>query len=93
MEVIKYMDEEFTAFVELLIKEYMNNNSAIFIVSDHGNNMVGLHGLKMSQDYELEKTLGVFFLILPNNKQYDEYGILVNEQRLINIRMAVYKTL
>ena len=84
LEVVKYMDKKLAKFLE----EFDNNNylddTAIFIVSDHGNNMIGFYNILQVEDYVLEKTLGTWFMILPKKMNIDEKNLEKNQQRLVS---------
>ena len=83
MEVIKYLDEPLLNFIQTILKNYFNEKTGIFITSDHGENMISIHDMLLSQDFKYEKTLGVLFLILPNNDIYNQTAIEINSQRLV----------
>jgi hypothetical protein len=80
-EVIKYLDQPLYNFLfDFYINDYLKN-TALFIVSDHGNNMPGFYNVIQFEDFEIEKTLGVFYLILYDFKK-DEF-LIENQQILI----------
>jgi hypothetical protein len=85
MEVVKYLDQHLFNFLNNFIEKYLNNNTTIFIVSDHGENMVSINTFFNGDDYFFEKSLGVFFLILPENSnlKINESNIIDNEQKFI----------
>ena len=72
-EVVKYMDEPLTQFLENLLKRKLLENTAIFFVSDHGNGMHGYYRWIQADDFLFERTLAFWFMILHNYK--DEEGI------------------
>ena len=65
MEAVKYLDDSLFNFLDFYIKNYFTNSTAIFIASDHGENMVSIHHLLNSDEFLYERTLGTFFLLLP----------------------------
>ena len=67
MEAIKYLDNSLYSFLDFYIKNYFTNSTAIFIASDHGENMISIHHLLNSDEFLYERTLGTFFLLLPTN--------------------------
>ena len=81
-EVIKYMDEALCNFIKYLMKEFPTD-SAIIIVSDHGNNMGGFFGINKGEDYNIEKGLPNLYLILEDKNNYNHTAIEINEQRYI----------
>ena len=80
-EVIKYLDNPLFNFLyDFYINGYLKD-TALFIVSDHGNNMPGFYNVVQFEDFNIEKTLGVFYLILYDFKN-DEF-LIQNQQQLI----------
>ena len=65
MEAVKYLDGSLYKFLDFYIKNYFTNSTAIFIASDHGENMISIHHLLNSDEFLYERTLGTFFLLLP----------------------------
>ena len=65
MEAIKYLDNSLYNFLEFYIKNYFTNSTAIFIASDHGENMFSIHHLLNSDEFLYERTLGTLFIMLP----------------------------
>ena len=70
MEAVKYLDESLYNFLDFYIKYYFTNSTAIFIASDHGENMVSIHHLLNSDEFLYERTLGTLFILLP--KKYEK---------------------
>ena len=81
-EVIKYLDEAFCNFIKYLMKEFPTN-SAIIIVSDHGNNMGGYFHLNTGEEFFIERGLPNLYIILEENGDYNHTAIEINEQRYI----------
>ena len=69
MEAIKYLDKSLFKFLKYYINNYFTNSTAIFIASDHGENMISIHHLLNSDEFLYERTLGTFFMLLPKNYQ------------------------
>ena len=65
MEAVKYLDNSLFNFLDFYIKNYFTNSTAIFIASDHGENMISIHHLLNSDEFLYERTLGTLFLLLP----------------------------
>jgi len=61
----------------------MNDESIIFIASDHGNSMPDFSYIIQSDDAEIERTMGTLFLIISNNANINWKSIEINEQRMI----------
>ena len=83
MEVIKYVDNYLYDFLKNLFDNYMNDKSVILLFSDHGNQMPNLHYLLKGEDFIYEKTLGILFIILPENNNPNKESLIVNEQRFV----------
>ena len=60
------------------------DNTAIFFVSDHGNNMFGFNEIFRFEDYMLEKSLPSWFMLLPKCNNNTEVEIIkLNQQKLV----------
>ena len=82
--VISYLDEPLYNFLfEFYDKGYFEN-TALFIVSDHGNQNHGIYSYT-SAEFNVEKKYGVFFLLLSKNKKMINYkqNVLKNQQILV----------
>ena len=84
LEVVKYLDIKLAEFLEKFDKKGYLKDTAIFLVSDHGNNMIGIYNIFQFEDYVLEKTLGTWFMLLPKKKEIDEKFLEINQQRLVS---------
>ena len=82
LEVVKYLDVKLAEFLEKFDKKGYLKDTAVFLVSDHGNNMVGIYNIFQFEDYVLEKALGTWFMLLPKKKEIDEKFLEINQQRL-----------
>ena len=83
LEVVKYLDVKLAKFLENFEKKKYLDDTAIFFVSDHGNNMIGFYNILQVEDYVLEKTLGTWFMILPKKNNVNEKNLEINQQRLV----------
>ena len=45
LEVVKYLDVKFAEFLEKFDRKGYLKDTAVFLVSDHGNNMVGIYNI------------------------------------------------
>jgi len=86
-EVARYLDEYLFDFLNKLEQRNWLNNTAIFIVSDHGNNMIGFYNLFNCEDFIKEKTLATWFMLLPS-KTFEKYDNLILENE--NIMVTPY---
>ena len=80
MEAIKYLDKHLFKFLKYYINNYFTNSTAIFIASDHGENMFSIHHLFNADEFLYERTLGTFFLLLPKN--YERPKKVIFEENL-----------
>ena len=83
LEVVKYLDVKLSKFLENFENKNYLDDTAIYIVSDHGNNMIGFYNILQVEDYVLEKTLGTWFMILPKKNNVNEFYLERNQQRLV----------
>ena len=84
LEVVKYLDKKLAEFLEFFWHKKYLEDTAIFLVSDHGNNMIGFYNILQVEDYVLEKTLCTWFMLLPKKKEIDEKFLEINQQRLVS---------
>ena len=91
-QVVKYLDEYLYNFLNELYEKKLLNDTAIFILSDHGNSYFNYiyYYIFKSDDSLIERTYGTLFMILPSNKNkniYNDYyykNIYNNQQVLIS---------
>ena len=83
LEVVKYLDKKLAEFLIYFENKNYFDDTAIFFVSDHGNNMIGFYNILQVEDYVLEKTLGTWMMILPKKRNIDEKKLEKNQQRLV----------
>jgi len=90
LEIIKYMDKDFSIFLNNFIENNYDENYAIFIVADHGNGLTYYR----SEDWKKEVSFSTFFMMLPNNpnNNIDISIIRENEQRTVT-PYDIYNTL
>ncbi len=91
------MNETLKNFIKYYLDNHITEKSMIIFLSDHGNAMPDLNELLLSQDKEIEKTLGMLYLIYPdlnvkNDSLYNNTALLLNEQALIT-PYEIYATL
>ena len=87
MEVINYLDEPLYNFLKNFIDKGYADDTVIYIVSDHGNNMLNPWTIFGTPDQRIERFLGTLFLILPNDDKLYSSGIynnlIQNQQNLV----------
>ena len=83
-EIIKYLDEPSTNFLENLFNKKLLEKSAVFFISDHGNGMEPLHSILLSEDFLWVKTMALWCMLFHNNKDEEgEKWLKINEQTLV----------
>ena len=80
-EVLKYLDEPLSEFLKYFFEKGYLKNTALFIISDHGNHMPGIYNLFFSDQYETERVLANFYLIINSGNLL---GDKLNKFRLYN---------
>ena len=81
-EVLKYLDEPLEQFLQYFLEKGYLKNTALFIISDHGNHMPGIYNLFFSQQFETERVLANFYLIFNSGNLF---GDKLNMFRLFNL--------
>ena len=66
-EVVQYMDDKIIAFFEFLEKKGSLKDTIVMFHSDHGVNMPGFYTFVDAEDFQIEKSLPTFFLLLPKD--------------------------
>ena len=82
-EVIKYIDNSLSKFIQKLLNDYFTDKTAFIILSDHGAHIPGPHDILVYEEKLTEKYLGLLILILPNKKNYNLENIIFNQQKMI----------
>ena len=92
-QVVKYMDEPFLKFLNLIFEKYSDDKTAMIFLSDHGGKLPGPYCVLFVEEWYFEQELSTLFLILPkNNSKYDKNIIAKNEKRYLS-DYDVYHTL
>ena len=71
-EVLQYLDEPLYNFLNTFYQKGYLKNTALIFVSDHGNHMPGLYNLLFSDQYETERLLGNFYIIINSDYLFNE---------------------
>jgi ABC-type multidrug transport system permease subunit len=82
-EVVRYLDEYLENFLNKLDKKGWLDKTAIFIVSDHGNNMIGFYNIFGCPDFNKEKTLASWYMLLPKELKDFEENVRYNENTMV----------
>ena len=96
MELVSYLADPLFQFMKYFFDNNLLNDTFIYIVSDHGNHMLGPWAVLRPQDYIIETTLGTLFFILPNNdKLYKEglYDIIHDNQQIFITPYDIHDTM
>ena len=93
-EVISYLDEVLYNFIfEYYDKGYFDN-TALFIVSDNGNQKEGIYNIISNYEFELEKKFGTFILLLNGHKGIKNYEKnLLKNQHIFMTPYDIHDTL
>ena len=96
MSLVKYFVDPLYEFVKMFFDNHWLNDTFIFIMSDHGNNIIGPYRIFYPEDYKLETTLATLFFIIPNNKKLYENGLydnIYNNQQIFVTPYDIHDTL
>ena len=99
-QVVKYLDEYLYNFLEELYENKKLENTALFILSDHGNsyfNYIYYYILK-SDDSMIEGNYATLFIMLPNNNTKNKineeyYNNVYNNQQILISPYDIHNTL
>ena len=82
-EVIKYIDNSLSSFLQKILNNYFDSKTALLIFSDHGAGMPGPFDILFYEEKTIEKYLGLLIIILPNLDYIQLENILFNQQIFI----------
>ena len=83
-EKAKYTDNSLHDFLKELFESGQLKNTTIFIAADHGFQLMGIYKIMNSKDFH-ETNLPLFFLIVPDKKNYtyeQQYREMIKINRL-----------
>ena len=75
MELVTYLADPLFEFIKYFFDNKLLDDTFMFILSDHGNHMVGPWALIRPRDYLIESTLATLFFVIPNNKKLYKDGL------------------
>ena len=75
MELVTYLADPLFEFVKYFFDNNLLNDTFMFIVSDHGNHMLGPWTFIRPNDYLIETTLATLFFVIPNNEKLYKNGL------------------
>ena len=92
--VISKLDEPLYNFLfEFYDKGYFDN-TAVFIVSDHGNQNTGIYDIINKNQFEYERKMSTFFLLLNNNSNIENFKLnLYNNQQVFLTPYDIHDTM
>ena len=87
-EVVKYIDDSLSNFLQILIDKYMISRSMVFLISDHHRGMYDIGQDFIADDGEIERTIGLLFMIMndfnkDNNNYFNRNAMIKNEQKFV----------
>ena len=93
--VISNLDEPLYDIIFNFYEKGYLYNTALFIVSDHGNQNDGIYNIINTSEFELEKKYGLFFLLLYQNKNntQDFSKNLINNQQIMMTPYDIHHTM
>ena len=93
--VISNLDEPLYDIIFNFYEKGYLYNTALFIVSDHGNQNDGIYNIINTSEFELEKKYGLFFLLLYQNKNNipDFSKNLINNQQIMLTPYDIHHTM
>ena len=92
-EVAKYVDKFLYKFVYYFLNNLMDDKTALFFISDHGNNMPTIGKLIGAHDELYERSLGNLILIIPNDFNQTLISNLMYNQHILISPYDIYETL
>ena len=73
--LLSYFDERLYQFIRSFHEKGYFDDTFVMIMSDHGLHLPGPWKSIDSQDYKIERTIGTFMIIIPNEKRLYENGL------------------
>ena len=95
-EKAKYSDEATFNFLNDLFLSNQLKNTTIFLAGDHGFALMGVYKLISPNDWQIEKFMPIFVLIVPDSKNisYEEqYSEILKNQQILITPFDIYYTI
>lgn len=84
MKVFKYIEESLYNFVTIILQKYFDYKTSIIFLSAYGAIFIRFSRFFFPQKKTIEKFLGMFFMILPeNNYNYNITALGINQKDLL----------
>ena len=94
LEMLKYDDEVIYNFINNLFNDNLLKNSAVLLISDHGNGVPSLY--YFNEFFNIEKHLPMFFLFINDRKNISynkQYKNLYNNQQTFITAYDIFNTI
>lgn len=84
-EVVSYLDKRLGKFLNNFYEKGYLDDTVVFFISDHGNNMIGVYNIFQVEDFVMEKTLASWFALFPKKSITEEErrSIEYNQQIMV----------
>ena len=95
-EKSKYTDSSLFKFLKDLYFLNELKNTTVFLAGDHGFALMGIYKLFNSDDYQIEYSLPIFLLLVPDNQNYSyfqQYSELIKNQQIMITPFDIYYTI
>ena len=95
-EKAKYSDNALRNFLFDLYHSNQLQNTTVFIAGDHGFALMGVYKLFQANDWKIEKSLPIFFLLNHDKKNLsyeEEYSEIVRNQQTLITPFDIYYTI
>ena len=95
-EKAKYSDNALYSFLSDLYFSNQLENTTVFIAGDHGFALMGVHKLLNPNDWKIERSLPIFILLVPDNKNlsyFEQFSELLKNQQTLITPFDIYYTI
>ena len=95
-EKSKYTDDSLYNFLNNLYSLDELKNTTIFLAGDHGFILLGIYKLLNSDDYQIEKSLPIFILLVPDKQNISysqQYSEIIKNQQIMITPFDIYYTI
>ena len=95
-EKAKYSDDALYSFLNELYYSNQLQNTTVIIAGDHGFALMGIYKLLNPNDWRIEQSLPILFLLVPDqkNRTYEEqYSEILKNQQILITPFDIYYTI
>ena len=82
-EVLKYLDQPLSNFLENFYKDGLFNDTILIFFSDHGLHLPRIFHILANEQFIFEKYLAFLYIVINNNDKIDYKELLSNQQKMI----------